>query len=135
MFTCPECHGDTVWIGREDTVRKTFIVSDIHPDGAYEEVAPGCLVTTITTGPWKKATCAQCDAPLDIATVFPAQAAPVPTYVYIVTYGHQHGTEAKAYATEAGARAAVEDLKAEYPDEFNEDDPRSWCEVSQLVVY
>lgn len=62
-------------------------------------------------------------------------AAPVPPpVVYVVTYGHKHGTNVAAYSTEEKAWAAMEAIKAEYPDEFDEDDPRSWLDLDTCFL-
>jgi hypothetical protein len=59
--------------------------------------------------------------------------APQPA-VYVVTYGHKHGTDVSVYSTEAKAQAAMEDIKAAYPDEFDEDDPRSWLDLTASTL-
>jgi hypothetical protein len=56
------------------------------------------------------------------------------TRLYVVTYGHKHGTAVSVYSTEAKAQAAMADIKAEYPDEFDEDDPRSWLALTESTL-
>lgn len=134
MFTCPYCQSQTITIVREHTVSELFTVSNIQPDGTYTEEDAGAFGETVTTSPWQEATCVQCDSDLDIAIVFPAQAAPEPTYVYIVTSTNKYGVDITAYSTEENAWAAVRAIQAEHPQGFDEDDPRPWCDVLQCVV-
>jgi hypothetical protein len=54
--------------------------------------------------------------------------------LYVVTYGHKYGTDVAVYSTEEKAREAMADIKAAYPDEFDEDDPRSWLDLTESTL-
>jgi hypothetical protein len=50
--------------------------------------------------------------------------------VYVVTYEHKHGTDVSIHSTEAKAWEAIDAIKAESPEDFDEDSPRGWCDIS-----
>jgi len=54
--------------------------------------------------------------------------------VYVVTYEHKHGLDVSVYRTEDKAYDAIEAIKAEYPEDFEDDDPRAWCDVTTCKV-
>jgi hypothetical protein len=54
--------------------------------------------------------------------------------VYIVTYEHKHGVDVSAYSTEEKAWAGVGKLRADYPEDFDEDDPQGWCDITTCEV-
>jgi hypothetical protein len=54
--------------------------------------------------------------------------------VYVVTYEHKHGTDVSVHSTEEKAWDAIALIKAENPDEFEEDDPRSWLDITTCEV-
>lgn len=139
MYACPHCGSTVLQLTRAHTLWETVTVTDVTMEGDYTEVDAGSFGASISHGEWEEARCDTCDTALPLTDVFPTVAQPVapppdPRRVYVLLYTHKHGVDVSVYPTEDAAWDAAEAIKAEDPDDFDDDDPRAFLDVETCFI-
>jgi hypothetical protein len=73
---CPHCGSPSIVLRRRHTVWETYTVRFLDTAGTYVEEDAGHFGETQAIGPWEDATCAHCEADLDVQALLPTQDAP-----------------------------------------------------------